>query len=117
MRVFAHSLRWSRPCSRLVPLLPICYTPDIHTFQTQQTQVQTSLRSMSMPFWVQILMIIAVISLTIIVSEWCSCRAQQRRCAHESGELFGLKEGQTIMAVVDAKEALYFCIGKGREKQ
>ena len=69
-----------------------------------------------MSFWIQILMISAIICLTIIVSEWCSRRAQQRRCAHESGELFGLKEGQTIMAVVDAKEALYFCIGKDREK-
>jgi hypothetical protein len=69
-----------------------------------------------MPLWIQIVMIVALLYLATIVSELCSRREQKRRFAHESGELLGLKEGQTIMAVVDEKEVLYFCIGKDREK-
>jgi hypothetical protein len=62
------------------------------------------------------IMIVAVLSLVVIVTDWLERRERKQDFAHESGELPGLKEGQTIMAVVDKKKTLYFCIGKDGEQ-
>jgi len=43
-------------------------------------------------------------------------REQKQKTAQASAELFSLKAGQTIMAVMDEKKTLYFCIGKDGEK-
>jgi hypothetical protein len=69
-----------------------------------------------MSLWAQMIMIVVVLSLAVIVSDWLERRRRKQGFAHESGELPGLKEGQTIMAVVDKKKTLYFCIGRDEEK-
>jgi hypothetical protein len=69
-----------------------------------------------MPVWIEIIVIIAVLYVAIVVCDWLPRREPKQNFAHESEELPGLKEGQTIMAVVDKKKSLYFFIGKDREK-
>ena len=69
-----------------------------------------------MSLLILIIVIVAALSLVTVMSELSSRREQQQASAQEFAELLGLKEGQTIMAVVDEQEVLYFCIGKDREK-
>ena len=69
-----------------------------------------------MSLLILIIVIVAALSLVTVMSELSSRREQQQASAQEFAELLGLKEGQTIMAVVDEQEVLYFCLGKDREK-
>ena len=69
-----------------------------------------------MPLWVQVMVILAALYFAAIVSALYFRREQKQKTAQASAELFALKEGQTIMAVVDQKKTLYFCIGKDGEK-
>jgi cbb3-type cytochrome oxidase subunit 3 len=67
-----------------------------------------------MPLWGQVLVGLAVLCLVTIVYALYLYWKQKQGFAQESAELFALKEGQTIMAVVDEKTTLYFCIGRDR---
>ena len=67
-----------------------------------------------MSLLILIIVIFAALSLVTVMSELSSRREQQHASAQEFAELLGLKEGQTIMAVVDEQEVLYFCLGKDR---
>ena len=69
-----------------------------------------------MSLLILIIVIFAALSLVTVMSELSSRREQQQASAQEFAELLGLKEGQTIMAVVDEPEVLYVCLGKDREK-
>ncbi len=63
-----------------------------------------------------IMTIFVALFLITLMSTLASHREHTHESAQESGELFGLKEGQTIMAVVEEKRTLYFCIGRDRKK-
>jgi hypothetical protein len=69
-----------------------------------------------MPLWTEIITIVAVLCVAIVVCDWLSRRESKQSFVHESEGFLSLKEGQTIMAVVDKKKRLYFFIGKDREK-
>jgi uncharacterized protein YpmB len=69
-----------------------------------------------MSLLILMIVIFAALSLVTVLSELSSRREQQQASAQELAELLGLKEGQTIMAVVDEPEVLYVCLGKDREK-
>jgi hypothetical protein len=69
-----------------------------------------------MPPWTEIITIVAVLCVAIVVCDWLSRRQSKHSFAHESEEFPSLKEGQTILAVVDKKRRLYFFIGKDREQ-
>jgi hypothetical protein len=74
--------------------------------------VSTAARRTSMPLWGQVLVGLAVLHLITIVCALYVRWKQKQKFAQEAAELFALKEGQTIMAVVDEKNILYFCIGR-----
>jgi uncharacterized protein YpmB len=69
-----------------------------------------------MSLLILMIVIFAALSLVTVMSELSSRREQKQASAQELAELLGLKEGQTIMAVVDEPEVLYVCLGKDREK-
>ncbi len=69
-----------------------------------------------MSLLILIIVIFAALSLVTVMSELSSRREQQQASAQEFAELLGLKEGQTIMAVVEEQAVLYFCLGQDREK-
>jgi hypothetical protein len=69
-----------------------------------------------MPLWVQVMVGLTALYLVTIVSTLYFHPRQKQEYAQESAELFSLKEGQTILAVVDTKKTLYFCIGRDGEK-
>ena len=69
-----------------------------------------------MSLLILLIVIFAALSLVTVMSELSSRREQKHASAQECAELLGLKEGQTIMAVVEEQEVLYFCLGQDREK-
>ena len=69
-----------------------------------------------MALLVLMLAIFTAVLLISLVSTLASGREHTHESAQEAGEVFGLKEGQTIMAVVEEKRTLYFCIGRDRKK-
>ena len=62
------------------------------------------------------IVIFAALSLVAVLSELAARREHKQASAQEFAELLGLKEGQTIMAVVEEQAVLYFCLGQDREK-
>jgi cbb3-type cytochrome oxidase subunit 3 len=65
-----------------------------------------------MPLWGQVLVGLAALYLVTILHILYLYWKQKQESVKELAELFALKEGQTIMAVVDEKNTLYFCIGR-----
>ena len=63
------------------------------------------------------IVIFAALSLVTVLSELSSRREHKHASAQECAELLGLKEGQTIMAVVDEPDVLYVCLGQDRATQ
>jgi hypothetical protein len=70
-----------------------------------------------MSLLILMIVIFAALSLVTVMSALASRRVQKQASAQEFAELLGLKEGQTIMAVVDEPEVLYVCLGKDRATQ
>jgi cbb3-type cytochrome oxidase subunit 3 len=66
-----------------------------------------------MPLLGQVLVVFAALYLVTILYVLYLYWKQKQESVKELAELFALKEGQTIMAVVDEKNTLYFCIGRG----
>ena len=65
-----------------------------------------------MPLLGQVLVVFAALYLVTILYVLYLYWKQKQESVKELAELFALKEGQTIMAVVDEKNTLYFCIGR-----
>jgi hypothetical protein len=74
-------------------------------------------RRTSMVLLELILAIFVALVVIILVAILDARRAYTPESAQEVGEPFGLKEGQTIMAVVEEKRTLYFCIGRDPTKR
>ena len=70
-----------------------------------------------MSLLILMIVIFAALSLVTVMSELAARRAQKQASAQEFAELMGLKEGQTIMAVVDEPDVLYVCLGQDRATQ
>ena len=66
-----------------------------------------------MPLLGQVLVVFVALYLVTILYVLYLYWKQKQESVKELAELFALKEGQTIMAVVDEKNTLYFCIGRG----